>query len=55
MATAIKETPVLRGKNARSFLKEVKKSETDISAHIPDCRRARAVYAKMQKNPNFRF
>ena len=55
MATPIKETPVLRGRNAVSFLKEVRKSETQSSAHAADCRRARIVYTEMQEKRNFRF
>jgi hypothetical protein len=55
MATPIKETPVLRGKYADNFLKEIRKNETDVSAHLADCRRARVVYAAMQGKRGFHF
>jgi len=53
VATAIKETPVLRGKNADKFLREVRENETRSSAYKADSQRAKKLYAKMKKATGF--
>ena len=54
MAIPIKETPVLKGKVASDFLREIRKNE---NRKVPpsDRKRAEAVYAKVKSKNSFTF
>ncbi len=53
MAMPIKETPVLTGKDASAFIREVRMNEAKASEQTEASRRAKSLYAKVQQVRGF--
>jgi hypothetical protein len=49
MAMTIRETPVLQGKHAASFLNSVEANQKMAAAQAPKFQRAKKLYERMQK------
>jgi hypothetical protein len=58
MALPIKETPILKGKQAKIFMKKIKENETKplTEKEIQDYKRAKKTYDDfMTRNPGFKI